>query len=83
MKGGLTLENLAKDKSFSPRPLAKLLDCLTSMGLLKKTLVQGSENGQSEYTEPVNIHCRATIGPKGKGGPLFFMSDHESSNKSI
>ena len=49
--GGVTLDNLAKAKNYLPRPLEKFLDCLTAMGLLKKSLLEKNGTRECQITE--------------------------------
>ena len=47
---GVTLDNLAKAKNYWPKPLEKFLDCLTSMGLLKKSLMENKGTRECQIT---------------------------------
>ena len=51
----MTLDNLAKAKNFRPRPLEKFLDCLTSMGLLKKSLLENNGTRECQITNIVEL----------------------------
>ena len=53
VSGGVTLSKLAKAKNYCQRPLEKFLDCLTSMGLLRKTLLENKGTRESQIINAV------------------------------